>query len=43
VVSQVGLLSLNDLVEPTLVAATTVMLLLAKPVRLMLGYLLVRT
>jgi len=38
--SQVILLSLTASLNPTLVAATTVMLLLDKPVRLMLGYLL---
>jgi len=39
-VSQVILLSLTASLNPTLVAATTVMLLLDKPARLMLGYLL---
>jgi hypothetical protein len=39
-VSEVILLSLTASLNPTLVAATTVMLLLDKPVRLMLGYLL---
>jgi len=39
-VSQVILLSLTASLNPTLVAATTVMLLLEKPSRLMLGYLL---
>jgi hypothetical protein len=39
-VSQVILLSLTASLNPTLVAATTVMLLLDKPTRLMLGYLL---
>jgi hypothetical protein len=38
-VSQVILLSLTASLNPTLVAATTVMLLLDKPIRLMLGYL----
>jgi hypothetical protein len=38
--SQVILLSLTASLNPTLVAATTVMLLLDKPTRLMLGYLL---
>jgi hypothetical protein len=38
--SQVILLSLTASLNPTLVAATTVMLLLDKPVRLMFGYLL---
>ena len=38
--SQVVLLSLTASLNPTLVAATTVMLLLDKPARLMLGYLL---
>jgi hypothetical protein len=38
--SQVLLLSLTASLNPTLVAATTVMLLLDKPTRLMLGYLL---
>jgi hypothetical protein len=38
--SQVILLSLTASFNPTLVAATTVMLLLDKPARLMLGYLL---
>ena len=38
--SDVILLSLTASLNPTLVAATTVMLLLDKPVRLMLGYLL---
>ncbi|MBS1893076.1 MAG: GAP family protein, partial [Actinobacteria bacterium] len=38
--SQVILLSLTASLNPTLVAATTVMLLLDKPVRLMCGYLL---
>ncbi|MBV9413930.1 MAG: GAP family protein [Solirubrobacterales bacterium] len=37
---QVVLLSLTASFNPTLVAATTVMLLLDRPVRLMLGYLL---
>ncbi len=37
--SQVILLSLTASLNPTLVAATTVMLLLDKPVRLMTGYL----
>jgi hypothetical protein len=41
--SQVGLLSLTASLNPTLVAATTVMLLVAKPARLMLGYPWVRT
>jgi hypothetical protein len=39
-VSQVILLSLTASLNPTLVTATTVMLLLDKPARLMLGYLL---
>ncbi len=39
-VSQVILLSLTASLNPTLVAATTVMLLLDRPTRLMLGYLL---
>jgi len=39
-VSQVILLSLTASLNPTLVAATTVMLLLERPTRLMLGYLL---
>jgi hypothetical protein len=39
-VSQVILLSLTASLNPTLVAATTVMLMLDKPARLMLGYLL---
>jgi hypothetical protein len=39
-VSQVILLSLTASLNPTLVAATTVMLLLERPARLMLGYLL---
>jgi Sap, sulfolipid-1-addressing protein len=39
-VSQVILLSLTASLNPTLVAATTVMLMLDRPVRLMLGYLL---
>jgi hypothetical protein len=39
-VSQVILLSLTASLNPTLVAATTVMLLLDKPARLMAGYLL---
>jgi hypothetical protein len=39
-VSQVILLSLTASLNPTLVAATTVMLLLEKPTRLMTGYLL---
>jgi Sap, sulfolipid-1-addressing protein len=39
-VSQVILLSLTASLNPTLVAATTVMLLLEKPARLMTGYLL---
>jgi hypothetical protein len=39
-VSQVILLSLTASLNPTLVGATTVMLLLDKPARLMLGYLL---
>jgi hypothetical protein len=39
-VSQVVLLSLTASLNPTLVAATTVMLLLDRPKRLMLGYLL---
>ncbi len=38
--SQVILLSLTASLNPTLVAATTVMLLLERPTRLMLGYLL---
>jgi hypothetical protein len=38
--SQVILLSLTASLNPTLVAATTVMLLLDRPTRLMLGYLL---
>jgi len=38
--TQVVLLSLTASLNPTLVAATTVMLLLDKPARLMLGYLL---
>jgi Sap, sulfolipid-1-addressing protein len=38
--SQVILLSLTASLNPTLVAATTVMLLLDKPARLMVGYLL---
>ena len=38
--SQVILLSLTASLNPTLVAATTVMLLLEKPARLMTGYLL---
>ncbi len=38
--SQVILLSLTASLNPTLVAATTVMLLLERPSRLMLGYLL---
>jgi hypothetical protein len=38
--SQVILFSLTASLNPTLVAATTVMLLLDKPTRLMLGYLL---
>lgn len=38
--SQVILLSLTASLNPTLVAATTVMLLLDRPVRLMFGYLL---
>jgi len=38
--SQVILLSLTASLNPTLVAATTVMLLLDRPARLMLGYLL---
>ena len=37
---EVILLSLTALLNPTLVAATTVMLLLDRPARLMLGYLL---
>jgi hypothetical protein len=37
--SQVVLLSLTASLNPTLVAATTVMLLLERPARLMLGYL----
>jgi Sap, sulfolipid-1-addressing protein len=39
-VSKVALLSLTASLNPTLVAATTVMLLLEKPARLMSGYLL---
>jgi hypothetical protein len=39
-VSQIILLSLTASLNPTLVAATTVMLLLPSPTRLMLGYLL---
>lgn len=39
-VSQVILLSLTASLNPTLVAGTTVMLMLDRPVRLMLGYLL---
>jgi hypothetical protein len=39
-VSQVVLLSLTASLNPTLVAATTVMLLLPSPTKLMLGYLL---
>jgi Sap, sulfolipid-1-addressing protein len=39
-VGQVILLSLTASLNPTLVAATTVMLLLDRPVRLMMGYLL---
>jgi len=39
-VGEVILLSLTASLNPTLVAATTVMLLLDKPARLMLGYLL---
>jgi hypothetical protein len=39
-VNEVILLSLTASLNPTLVAATTVMLLLDKPARLMLGYLL---
>jgi Sap, sulfolipid-1-addressing protein len=39
-VGQVILLSLTASLNPTLVAATTVMLLLDRPTRLMLGYLL---
>jgi hypothetical protein len=39
-VGQVVLLSLTASLNPTLVAATTVMLLLDKPARLMMGYLL---
>jgi hypothetical protein len=39
-VSQVILLSLTASLNPTLVAATTVMLMLERPVRLMMGYLL---
>ena len=38
--SDVILLSLTASFNPTLVAATTVMLLLERPARLMLGYLL---
>jgi hypothetical protein len=38
--SEVILLSLTASLNPTLVAATTVMLMLDRPVRLMLGYLL---
>src|SRR5262249_49958279 len=38
--SQVILLSLTASFNPTLVAATTVMLLLERPTRLMFGYLL---
>ncbi|MBV8955093.1 MAG: GAP family protein, partial [Solirubrobacterales bacterium] len=38
--SQVILLSLTASLNPTLVAATTVMLLLDKPAKLMIGYLL---
>ena len=38
--SQVVLLSLTASLNPTLIAATTVMLMLDKPVRLMSGYLL---
>jgi Sap, sulfolipid-1-addressing protein len=38
--TQVVLLSLTASLNPTLVAATTVMLLLDKPTRLMLGYLI---
>jgi hypothetical protein len=38
--SQVILLSLTASLNPTLVAATTVMLLLERPTRLMMGYLL---
>ena len=38
--SEVILLSLTASLNPTLVAATTVMLLLDKPARLMGGYLL---
>ena len=38
--SQVILLSLTASLNPTLVAATTVMLLLERPKKLMLGYLL---
>jgi len=38
--SQVILLSLTASLNPTLVAATTVMLLLDRPARLMSGYLL---
>lgn len=38
--SQVILLALTASLNPTLVAATTVMLLLEKPTRLMMGYLL---
>jgi hypothetical protein len=37
---QVILLSLTASLNPTLVAATTVMLLLERPSRLMIGYLL---
>jgi hypothetical protein len=40
--SQVVLLSLTASLNPTLVAATTVMLLLDRPARLMGGYLLGR-
>jgi len=39
-VGQVLVLSLTAALNPTLVAASTVMMLLANPVRLMLGYLL---
>ena len=39
--SQVLLFSLTAMVNPTLVAATTVLLILPNPKRLMLGYLLV--
>src|SRR5205807_1864440 len=39
-VGEVILLSLTASLNPTLVAATTVMLMLDKPVRLMMGYLL---